>query len=295
MKLVREEYVQVKRGNLIDGKAIAEQIKEELKGEIERWAASSGRRPGLAVILVGEDPASQTYVRGKVRDCEQVGIHSQLIRKPDSTEEEELLSEIRRLNEDPTMDGILVQLPLPRQISATRVISEIHPEKDVDGFHPLNAGGLATGLDSLLPCTPHGILQMLKRTGIPIAGKHAVVVGRSNIVGKPVSLLLQKENATVTMCHSRTEGLAHHTRQADILVAAVGRLHMITEEHVKPGAVVIDVGMNRTPEGKLAGDVDFDSVRDLASHITPVPGGVGPMTRAMLLYNTVLAAQRDGF
>lgn len=281
----------MKRGNLIDGKGIAGQIKDELKDEIQAWSAESGRRPGLAVILVGEDPASRTYVRGKVQDCEQVGIYSRLIRKPDTIEEEELLFEIHRLNEDPAMDGILVQLPLPDHISSDRIISEIRPEKDVDGFHPINAGRLSTGLKSLLPCTPHGILQMLKRTGISIAGKHAVVVGRSNIVGKPVSLLLQKEDATVTMCHSRTQDLAHYTQQADILVAAVGRLQFITAEHVKPGAVVIDVGMNRTPEGKLAGDVDFESVREQASFITPVPGGVGPMTRAMLLYNTVQSAK----
>ncbi|MFD1428076.1 methylenetetrahydrofolate dehydrogenase (NADP+)/methenyltetrahydrofolate cyclohydrolase [Kroppenstedtia sanguinis] len=284
----------MKRGNLIDGKGIAGQIKDELKDEIQAWSAESGRRPGLAVILVGEDPASRTYVRGKVQDCEQVGIYSRLIRKPDTIEEEELLFEIHRLNEDPAMDGILVQLPLPDHISSDRIISEIRPEKDVDGFHPINAGRLSTGLKSLLPCTPHGILQMLKRTGISIAGKHAVVVGRSNIVGKPVSLLLQKEDATVTMCHSRTQDLAHYTQQADILVAAVGRLQFITAEHVKPGAVVIDVGMNRTPEGKLAGDVDFESVREQASFITPVPGGVGPMTRAMLLYNTVQSAKERG-
>lgn len=284
----------MRRGNLIDGKGIAGQIKDELKDEIQAWSAESGRRPGLAVILVGEDPASRTYVRGKVQDCEQVGIYSRLIRKPDTIEEEELLFEIHRLNEDPAMDGILVQLPLPDHISSDRIISEIRPEKDVDGFHPINAGRLSTGLKSLLPCTPHGILQMLKRTGISIAGKHAVVVGRSNIVGKPVSLLLQKEDATVTMCHSRTQDLAHYTQQADILVAAVGRLQFITAEHVKPGAVVIDVGMNRTPEGKLAGDVDFESVREQASFITPVPGGVGPMTRAMLLYNTVQSAKERG-
>lgn len=291
MQTLTERSFQVNRGNLIDGKGIAGQIKEELKDEVKKWSARSGRRPGLAVILVGEDPASRTYVRGKVRDCEQVGIQSELIQKPDTIGEEELLFEIHRLNEDPAVDGILVQLPLPGHISSDRIISEIRPEKDVDGFHPLNAGRLSTGLKSMLPCTPHGILQMLKRTGISIAGKHAVVVGRSNIVGKPVSLLLQKENATVTMCHSRTENLLHHTRQADILVAAVGRLHIITDEHVKPGAVVIDVGMNRTPEGKLAGDVAFASVREKASYITPVPGGVGPMTRAMLLYNTVQAAK----
>ncbi|PTX53929.1 methylenetetrahydrofolate dehydrogenase (NADP+)/methenyltetrahydrofolate cyclohydrolase [Melghirimyces profundicolus] len=281
----------MEQGQLIDGKAIAEQVKRELKEEVEEWTGKSGKRPGLAVILVGNDPASESYVRGKVRDCEQVGIHSELIRKPETIGEEELLSEIRRLNEDEGTQGILVQLPLPDHLNPERVISEIRPEKDVDGFHPLNAGRLVTGLDSLLPCTPHGILEMLKRSRISVSGKHAVVVGRSNIVGKPVSLLLQRENATVTMCHSRTADLAFHTRQADILVAAVGRLHTITRDHVKPGVVVIDVGMNRTPEGKLAGDVDFESVRPVASHITPVPGGVGPMTRAMLLYNTIQAAK----
>ncbi|OYD09827.1 bifunctional methylenetetrahydrofolate dehydrogenase/methenyltetrahydrofolate cyclohydrolase FolD [Paludifilum halophilum] len=283
----------MERGLLIDGKAIAAQIRQELKSETDRLI-QNGVQPGLAVILVGRDSASETYVRGKVRACAEVGIHSEQIRMPEETSEDELLDQIRKLNRDSSIHGILVQLPLPEHISPNRVISEIDPDKDVDGFHPINAGRLATGLDSFLPCTPHGILQLLKRTGVQVAGKHAVVVGRSNIVGKPVSLLLQRENATVTMCHSRTEHLQAHTRQADILIAAVGKRHVITKDDVKPGAVVIDVGMNRNEQGKLAGDVDFEEVRPLASHITPVPGGVGPMTIAMLLYNTCLAAEASG-
>ncbi|MFC4078219.1 bifunctional methylenetetrahydrofolate dehydrogenase/methenyltetrahydrofolate cyclohydrolase FolD [Salinithrix halophila] len=275
---------------MLDGKAIAAQIKNEMKQQAGDLA-QGGVRPGLAVVLVGNNPASEAYVRGKVRDCEEVGIYSELIRLPEEISEEELLAEVERLNGNPAIHGLLVQLPLPDHISSDRVIAAIRPEKDVDSFHPLNVGRLATGLPSLLPCTPHGIIEMLKRTGISLAGKHAVVVGRSNIVGKPVSLLLQKENATVTMCHSRTRDLASHTRQADILIAAVGRLHLIKAEHVKPGAIVIDVGMNRNEEGKLTGDVDFESVCPLTSYITPVPGGVGPMTRAMLLVNTCKAAQ----
>ncbi|MDR6224648.1 bifunctional methylenetetrahydrofolate dehydrogenase/methenyltetrahydrofolate cyclohydrolase FolD [Desmospora profundinema] len=279
------------RGEVIDGKQIAKEIRLELKEEVERLTRLNVR-PGLAVILVGEDPASQTYVRGKVRACEEVGIYSEFIQLPAETSEKDLLARIDRLNRDAAIHGILVQLPLPKQISPDRVIAAIDPEKDVDGFHPIQAGRLLTGLDAYLPCTPHGILQLLKRTGISLEGKHAVVVGRSNIVGKPVSLLLQRENATVTMCHSRTKDLSYHTRQADILIAAVGRYHIIGAEHVKEGAVVIDVGMNRSPEGKLAGDVDFEAVRTLASHITPVPGGVGPMTIAMLLHNTIRSAER---
>ncbi|GGE10392.1 bifunctional protein FolD [Marinithermofilum abyssi] len=279
------------QGKLIDGKQIAAELRQELKSEVATIAIR-GVTPGLTVVLVGNNMASETYVRGKIRACEEVGIRSDLIRLPEETEEDTLLAEIDRLNQDETVHGILVQLPLPRQISEEKVIARIRPKKDVDGFHPINMGKLATGLKgAFLPCTPHGILQMLKRSHIEIAGKHAVVVGRSNIVGKPVSLLLQKENATVTMCHSRTKDLAYFTRQADILVAAVGKYGLITRDHVRPGAVVIDVGMNRSPEGKLAGDVMFEEVREVASHITPVPGGVGPMTIAMLLYNTVEAAK----
>ena len=277
---------------LIDGKSMAQDVKRELASRIKRLESEAGVRPGLAVILVGDDPASEVYVRGKIRDCRDVGIRSELIRLPDSNPEEELLRQIDRLNEDPRFHGILVQLPLPRHISAERVIHRIRPEKDVDGFHPINVGKMVIGQKAFLPCTPYGIMEMLRRSGISVAGKHAVVVGRSNIVGKPVSILLQQADATVTLCHSKTRDLAAHTRRADILVVAVGKARVIGPEHVKPGAVVIDVGINRTEEGRLTGDVDFEAVRSIASHITPVPGGVGPMTRAMLLVNTVRAAER---
>jgi methylenetetrahydrofolate dehydrogenase (NADP+)/methenyltetrahydrofolate cyclohydrolase len=271
---------------------MAQDVKRELASRIKRLESEAGVRPGLAVILVGDDPASEVYVRGKIRDCRDVGIRSEWIRLPDSNPEEDLLRQIDRLNEDPRFHGILVQLPLPRHISAERVIHRIRPEKDVDGFHPINVGKMVIGQEAFLPCTPYGIMEMLRRSGISVAGKHAVVVGRSNIVGKPVSILLQQADATVTLCHSKTRDLAAHTRRADILVVAVGKARVIGPEHVKPGAVVIDVGINRTEEGRLTGDVDFEAVRSIASHITPVPGGVGPMTRAMLLVNTVRAAER---
>ena len=271
---------------------MAQDVKRELASRIKRLESEAGVRPGLAVILVGDDPASEVYVRGKIRDCRDVGIRSEWIRLPDSNPEEDLLRQIDRLNEDPRFHGILVQLPLPRHISAERVIHRIRPEKDVDGFHPINVGKMVIGQEAFLPCTPYGIMEMLRRSGISVAGKHAVVVGRSNIVGKPVSILLQQADATVTLCHSKTRDLAAHTRRADILVVAVGKARVIGPEHVKPGAVVIDVGINRTEEGRLTGDVDFEAVRSIASHITPVPGGVGPMTRAMLLDNTVRAAER---
>ncbi|MFS8515114.1 MAG: bifunctional methylenetetrahydrofolate dehydrogenase/methenyltetrahydrofolate cyclohydrolase FolD, partial [Planifilum fulgidum] len=271
---------------------MAQDVKRELASRIKRLESEAGVRPGLAVILVGDDPASEVYVRGKIRDCRDVGIRSELIRLPENTPEEVLLRQIDRLNEDPLFHGILVQLPLPRHISAERVIHRIRPEKDVDGFHPINVGKMVIGQEAFLPCTPYGIMEMLRRSGISVAGKHAVVVGRSNIVGKPVSILLQQADATVTLCHSKTRDLAAHTRKADILVVAVGKAHVIGAEHVGPKAVVIDVGINRTAEGRLTGDVDFDAVRPIASHITPVPGGVGPMTRAMLLVNTVRAAER---
>jgi methylenetetrahydrofolate dehydrogenase (NADP+)/methenyltetrahydrofolate cyclohydrolase len=276
---------------LIDGKAVAASIRQELKEQVSRMK-EQGVHPGLAVILVGNDPASETYVRGKVRACGEVGIHSKLIRLPESVSEQELLEHVQRLNGDDRIHGILVQLPLPKHISEEKVIDAIVPEKDVDGFHPLSVGNLVIGKPGFLPCTPHGIMELLRRYEIPLAGKHAVVIGRSNIVGKPVSLLLQRENATVTMCHSKTVDLPSVARQADILIAAVGKPHLVTREYVKPGAVVIDVGINRTPEGKLVGDVHFEEVREVASYITPVPGGVGPMTIAMLLVNTVQSAQR---
>jgi methylenetetrahydrofolate dehydrogenase (NADP+) / methenyltetrahydrofolate cyclohydrolase len=242
--------------------------------------------------LVGNNPASETYVRGKIRASEEVGIRSNLVRMSEEASEEELLAVVKQLNEDPAVHGILVQLPLPAHMDPNKVIATISPNKDVDGFTPINMGNLLVGLEGIIPCTPYGIMELLKRSGIETEGKHAVVVGRSNIVGKPISLLLQQANATVTMCHSRTRDLPSFTKQADILVVAVGMAEMITADHVKPGAVVIDVGMNRNREGKLVGDVDFGGVAPLASAITPVPGGVGPMTVAMLMKNTVIAAKQ---
>jgi methylenetetrahydrofolate dehydrogenase (NADP+) / methenyltetrahydrofolate cyclohydrolase len=277
--------------SIIDGKTLAKEIREEIRQEVVQLK-EKGIHPSLTVILVGENPASQSYVRGKAKACEEAGMLSEVIRKPETITEEELLSEIRRLNEDPTVHGILVQLPLPKHISEEAVIQTIIPEKDVDGFHPINVGNLMIGSFCYLPCTPHGIIEMIRRVNVPIKGKHAVVIGRSNIVGKPVSLLLLQESATVSICHSKTENLAEMTRQADILVVAIGKPHVIGKEHVKPGALVIDVGVNRIEGGKLVGDVKFDEVKEIASHITPVPGGVGPMTITMLLKNTVEASKR---
>jgi methylenetetrahydrofolate dehydrogenase (NADP+)/methenyltetrahydrofolate cyclohydrolase len=276
---------------LIDGNALARQIRAEVAQRVAALAAR-GIRPGLAVILVGDDPASSLYVKHKVADCEGVGMRSVLDRLPADLGEAELLARIRSLNDDPTIHGILVQLPLPAQIDAQRVIETISPAKDVDGFHVASAGALMIGRPGFKACTPYGCMKMLEAIGCDPRGKHAVVIGRSNIVGKPMALLLLAADATVTVCHSRTPNLAEFTRQADILVAAVGRRATVTAAMVKPGAVVIDVGMNRTDEGKLCGDVDFDAVREVAGWITPVPGGVGPMTRAMLLVNTVEAAER---
>ncbi len=275
---------------LIDGKQMAKDIRMELKQEVEQLKVE-GLQPGLTVILVGNNPASETYVRGKIRASEEIGIYSQLIRMNDTIAEEDLLQKVRELNEDPDIHGILVQLPLPDHIDPNKVIEAISPSKDVDGFTSINMGKLVIGQKGLLPCTPYGIMQMLDRTGISLEGKHAVIVGRSNIVGKPIALLLQQANATVTCCHSRTVDLAHHTRQADLIVAATGKLNLITKEHVKQGAVVIDVGMNRNEAGKLVGDVNFEEVAPLTHAITPVPGGVGPMTIAMLMKNTVSAAK----
>ncbi|MDM7456515.1 MAG: bifunctional methylenetetrahydrofolate dehydrogenase/methenyltetrahydrofolate cyclohydrolase FolD, partial [Tepidimonas sp.] len=252
-----------------------------------------GQPPGLAVILVGDDPASQVYVRNKVKACGEAGLHSVLETYPANLTEPELLARIAALNTDPAIHGILVQLPLPAHLNAQRVIEAIAPEKDVDGFHIANAGALLVGQPAFRPCTPYGCMKMLEHIGrTDLRGQHAVVVGRSNIVGKPMALLLLQAGATVTICHSGTADLAHHTRQADILVAAVGKPRMIGADMVKPGAVVLDVGINRLPDGKLCGDVDFDAVREVAGWITPVPGGVGPMTIAMLLLNTVEAAER---
>ncbi|MGN7468819.1 bifunctional methylenetetrahydrofolate dehydrogenase/methenyltetrahydrofolate cyclohydrolase FolD [Brevibacillus sp. SAFN-007a] len=277
---------------ILQGKEVAKSIREKLAIEVAELK-KQGIIPGLTVVLVGDDPASHSYVRGKSKGCEEVGIHSEVILKEASTTEEELLAIIHELNENPNVHGILVQLPLPAHISEKAVIAAIHPEKDVDGFHPVNVGNMVLANETMLPCTPHGVIELIKRTGTDIAGKHAVVIGRSNIVGKPVSLLLQQENATVTMCHSRTQNLEEHTRQADILVVATGRARMIGREHVKPGAVVIDVGVNRSESGKLVGDVKFDEVKEVASFLTPVPGGVGPMTITMLLKNTVEAARKQ--
>jgi methylenetetrahydrofolate dehydrogenase (NADP+)/methenyltetrahydrofolate cyclohydrolase len=246
----------------------------------------------LAVILVGDDPASHSYVKGKQKGCEEVGIYSELIKLDATITEERLLQEIDRLNEADNIHGILVQLPLPKHINEDAVIERISPEKDVDGFHPISVGKMMIGQDTFLPCTPHGIIEMVKEKNIDMRGKHVVVIGRSNIVGKPVGQLFLNEDATVTYCHSKTTNLKEITKQADILVAAVGRAKMVTADYVKDGAVVIDVGVNRLDTGKLCGDVDFDEVQNIASYITPVPGGVGPMTITMLLHNTVLSAER---
>lgn len=276
---------------LIDGKAISASIREQIQSEVERLIGQ-GVRPGLAVVLVGEDPGSKVYVGSKERSCKELGIYSEVHRLPASASQEELLALVDRLNRQDNIHGILVQLPLPRHMNEKAVIDAIAVEKDVDGFHPINVGNLMIGDDSLLPCTPAGVIEMIKRTGVDIAGKHAVVIGRSNIVGKPVSMLLQRENATVTMCHSKTANMRELTRQADILVVAIGRAKFVDRSYVKPGAVVIDVGMNRLENGKLAGDVDFEDVKEISGPITPVPGGVGPMTIVMLMQNTLIAAKR---
>ena len=275
---------------LLDGKLMAAELEEELKKRVEALA-QKGYTPGLTVILVGDDPASQTYVSNKEKACARLGIRSRTLRMPADTTQETLEAAIREANADPSVNGILVQLPLPRHLDGDRAFSLILPEKDVDGFHDINAGRLSRGLDCVVACTPKGALHMLKRAGIPISGKEAVVVGRSNIVGKPMALLLLQENATVTICHSRTADLAAHTRRADILVAAIGKPRFITADMVKDGAVVVDVGINRV-DGKLCGDVDFEPVSQKASYITPVPGGVGKMTIAMLMDNTVAAAEK---
>ena len=276
---------------LIDGNAVARTIRAEVA---ERTAALKARgiTPGLAVILVGEDPASQVYVGKKVEACQQAGMHSVLERYEATMTEADLLERVRALNADPAIHGILVQLPLPKHIDADKVIETIAAEKDVDGFHVASAGALMTGLPGFWSCTPYGCIKLLESTGVPIKGKHAVVIGRSNNVGKPMALMLLAKNATVTICHSATADLAHHVRQADIVVAAVGRRHTVTADMVKPGASVIDVGMNRNEQGKLCGDVDFAAVKEVAGWITPVPGGVGPMTVTMLLVNTLESAER---
>lgn len=275
--------------NLIDGKKIAAETRAEIAGETAEMK-EKGVTPGLAVVIVGENPASKVYVRNKHKACGEAGIYSEVIEMPETTTEEELLAKIAELNDRPEIDGILVQLPLPKTISEEKIINAIRPDKDVDAFHPINAGKLLTGAPDFLPCTPAGVMVMLRSCGIDPEGKRCVVIGRSNIVGKPMALLLLAANGTVTVCHSRTKDLASVTREADILVVAIGRADFVTADMVKPGAVVIDVGMNRREDGKLTGDVDFASVSEIASWITPVPGGVGPMTITMLLRNTLTAA-----
>ncbi|MDG2643049.1 bifunctional methylenetetrahydrofolate dehydrogenase/methenyltetrahydrofolate cyclohydrolase FolD, partial [Vibrio parahaemolyticus] len=278
---------------IIKGNEVAEKKRAQLKEEVVKLK-EQGIVPGLAVILVGEDPASRSYVKGKEKGCEQVGIYSELIEFPETITEERLLAEIDRLNGDDRINGILVQLPLPKHIEEKAIIERISPEKDVDGFHPISVGRMMTGQDTFLPCTPHGIVELVKETNLDISGKHVVVIGRSNIVGKPVGQLFLNENATVTYCHSKTQNMKELTKLADILIVAVGRPKMVTADYIKEGAVVIDVGVNRLETGKLCGDVDFDNVLDVAGYITPVPKGVGPMTITMLLHNTVESAKRAG-
>ena len=276
---------------IIDGKALAAQIRTEVTQRVAAIKAQ-GVTPGLAVILVGDNPASQVYVRNKVKACSDCGMHSVLEKYDATMSEAALLERVHALNADPAIHGILVQLPLPAHIDAQKVIETISPAKDVDGFHIASAGALMTGMPGFWPCTPYGCMKMLESIGYKLRGKHAVVIGRSNIVGKPMALMLLAQDATVTICHSRTPDLAAITRQADVIVAAVGKRNVLTADMVKPGAVVLDVGMNRNDEGKLCGDVDFEGVKAVASHITPVPGGVGPMTITMLLVNTLEAAER---
>lgn len=273
---------------ILDGKALAEKVKQGVKREAE----ALGRKPGLAVIIVGNNPASRVYVNSKRKDCEECGFLSEEYALPEETTQEELVELIGRLNGREDIDGILCQLPLPQGIDEEAVLMSISPEKDVDGFHPMNMGSLLVGKEGFLPCTPYGIMEILAEYGIDPKGKQCVVVGRSNIVGKPMALLLLQKHGTVTVCHSRTQDLAQVCRTADILVAAVGKVNLITADIVKPGAVVIDVAMNRNEAGKLCGDVAFADVKEIASAITPVPGGVGPMTRAMLMKNTLLASQK---
>ena len=276
---------------LIDGNVLSKQMRADFAARTQSLI-SQGIRPGLAVVLVGENPASQVYVRNKVKACEQVGIHSLLEKYPQDLSQADLLARVDALNNDPNIHGILVQLPLPSHIDAQKIIEAISPSKDVDGFHVASAGALMTGLPAYWPCTPHGCMKMLESIGYKLKGKHAVVIGRSNIVGKPMALMLLQENATVTVCHSSTVDLKHHCLQADVIVAAVGKRNVLTADMVKPGAVVLDVGMNRDDAGKLCGDVDFEGVRQVAGYITPVPGGVGPMTITMLLANTLDSAQQ---
>ena len=274
---------------ILDGKALAAQVRAGVKAKVAAMA-QRGTTPGLAVILAGDDPASKVYVRNKTRACEEVGVRSQQFDYPAAVTQEELMGRIRKLNADPAVHGILVQLPLPKHIDSARVLEAVAPQKDVDGFHAENMGALLAGTPGLVPCTPAGVMRLLESADIPVAGRRAVVIGRSNIVGKPLALLLLQKDATVTICHSKTRDLEQIAREADILVAAIGRAKLVGAAMVKPGACVIDVGVNRLPDGSLAGDVDFAAARDVAGWITPVPGGVGPMTIAMLLENCLKAA-----
>lgn len=276
----------------IDGKQTSADIREELKQEVAKMIEEGGPQPGLAVVIVGDDPASKIYVRNKVRGCDYTGIYSEKYELPADVPEDELLGLVEKLNNSDKIHGILVQLPLPKHIDESKVLNLILPEKDVDGFHPINVGRLVVGEGTLLPCTPHGCMVLLERYGIELKGKEAVIVGRSNIVGKPIAFMLLEKHATVTICHSRTQDLKAHIKRADIVVAAVGRPEMITGDMLKEGAVVIDVGINRTEKG-LVGDVEYESAEKVASHITPVPGGVGPMTITMLLKNTIIAAKNS--
>ncbi len=279
---------------VLDGQAISKDLRSDLALRVDRLTRI-GVRPGLAVIIIGDDPASQVYVRNKVNACIKAGIYSEKIAYPESVATDLLLAKIHDLNLDQRIHGILVQLPLPKHIDESRILSAISPNKDVDGFHAENVGALSQGNPRFIPCTPYGVMKILERTNISLAGKEAVIVGRSNIVGKPMAQLLLSQSATVTICHSRTADLKNHTRRADILIAAVGKSRMISGDMIKPGAIVIDVGINRLPEadgGKLCGDVDFGSCKEIAGYITPVPGGVGPMTITMLLTNTVESAER---
>jgi len=277
---------------IIDGKSLAAAVRAAARPQVERLA-KRGVQPGLAVMLAGDNPASRVYVRNKVRACEETGLRSEMHEFAANVEESVLLARIARLNGDARVHGILVQLPLPRQVNAARVLAAVSPAKDVDGFHTENLGALVSGQPGVVPCTPAGVLRMLEHEQVPLAGRHAVVVGRSNIVGKPMALLLLQKDATVTICHSKTAHLGEITRQADVLVAAVGIAKLIKQDMVKPGVCVIDVGMNRLADGSLAGDVDFEAVKAVAGWITPVPGGVGPMTVAMLVTNTVRAAAQS--
>ena len=277
---------------ILDGNVFAVKIREEVTTGVTALANRFGESPGLAVVIVGENPASKVYVGRKHKACLECAIRSEVICLPENTPEQELLEVIDQLNTDPLTHGILVQLPLPRQINTENVLNRIRPDKDVDGFHPINVGNLSVGRDALIPCTPNGVIKMMDIAEIPISGKNAVIIGRSNIVGKPMANLLLSRNATVTICHSRTADLPEVTRQADILVASIGKPNYVTPDMVKPGAAVIDVGINRVGD-KLVGDVDFEAVKEVAGAITPVPGGVGPLTIAMLMHNTLKAARRQ--